>query len=337
MTGPRAEPITVLGGGSWGTTLAQHLAQTGYHVLLWLRDTNLAQEIAPRRENVRYLPGIRLDARIQVTTDLERVAGGEGPIISALPSHAVREVLRALADLLRGPRDVLSATKGIEVETGLRMSQILAETLPSGSRIAALSGPSFAREVAREAPTVVVVASQDQALATDFQVRLSTPAFRVYTNNDLIGTELGGALKNIMAIAAGTSDGLGLGYNARAALITRGLAEISRIGRALGADPLTFAGLSGLGDLVLTCTGDLSRNRTVGLRLGRGERLQNILDSLGMVAEGVKTTAAAHRLARKIEVEMPITAEVFAILYEGKAPRDALMDLMTRAMKHELA
>jgi len=256
-------------------------------------------------------------------------------IVVVVPSHTVRETLARAAPLVRPQTIVVSASKGIEVETGATMAEVLAQLLPAQVAIAVLSGPSFAKETARGLPTAVVVAARNAEAALVTQKAFAGDRFRVYTSDDVIGVEIGGALKNVIAIAAGCADGLGFGHNTRAALITRGLAEIARLAQRLGGNPFTLAGLAGMGDLVLTCTGDLSRNRTVGIELGRGRKLPEILAGMTQVAEGVRTTRSAHELARKLGVEMPITDQIFKVLYEHKAPRQAVVDLMSRELKAE--
>jgi glycerol-3-phosphate dehydrogenase (NAD(P)+) len=327
----------VIGGGGWGTALAIHLARKGLAVRLWVWEADLAQEMAASRENTVYLPGVTLPPTIAVTSSLKDAAGGAPFLLFVVPSHVARRVLMDLAPLLKPDQMIVSATKGIENDTLLTMSELFVSLLPRElhSRLAFLSGPSFAREVAREHPTAVSVAAYDPAVAQQAQQVFTTPFFRVYTNRDVLGVELGGALKNVVAIAVGVAEGMGFGYNTRAALITRGLAEITRLGVKLGADPRTFAGLSGLGDLVLTCTSDLSRNRTLGVRLGRGETLDAILGEMRMVAEGVKTARAAYQLARKHAVDMPITEQVYLLLHEGKDLHAVAHDLMTRALREE--
>ncbi len=329
--------VTVIGGGSWGTTLANHLANIGHHVGLWVHEPELAVSITQNRQNPLFLPGIQLHRSIAASSSLAEALSGAEVVLYVTPSHVAREVLRL--SIRYFPRDipVVVGTKGIEAETLKTMSEVFEEELPTETprRQAFLSGPSFAREVVLGLPTAVSVASRDPDTAAFFQNLLSTASFRVYTNPDVTGVELGGALKNVMAIAAGISDGLELGHNARSALITRGLAEMTRLGVALGAHERTFAGLSGMGDLVLTCTGDLSRNRSLGLLLGQGRKLPEILAEMLMVAEGVKTTLAAVRLARKLGVELPIAEQTFKILYEDKDPRSALQELMGRDLRSE--
>jgi len=328
----------VIGAGSWGTALAIQLARAGHAVTLWGRDAAHAREMAETRENKRYLPGVHLPAPLSPTSDLEQaVRCGRSLLVCAVPSHAVRETMSLAAAYLHGDAAVVSATKGLEEGTSKRMSEVLAECTSRPARIAVLAGPSFAKEVAAEMPTIVTVAAQDRAVADFVQHAFVTPMFRVYALEDVTGVEIGGTVKNVIAIAAGVSDGLGLGHNSRAGIITRGLAEVNRLAMKLGADPLTVTGLAGLGDLVLTCTGELSRNRSVGLRLGRGEKLSEILGSMKQVAEGVRNTLTVDDLARTHQVEMPITAQMRCLLFEDKTPRAAMVDLMTRQLKHEFA
>jgi glycerol-3-phosphate dehydrogenase (NAD(P)+) len=327
----------VIGAGSWGTTLANLLAKKGLPVNLWAYEPELVETIRTRRENDLYLPGIELDPSLACTNSLEEAVTGAGLVLVVVPTQVLRGVVREMLPHLQATALVVSASKGIELDSLQLVSQMYDELLPEhlSCQFAVLSGPSFAREVAREMPTAVVVAARDEEVARQVQSLFSTDYFRVYTNRDVIGVELGGAIKNVIAIAAGVSDGLGFGSNTRAALITRGLAEMSRLGRALGGDPLTFSGLAGMGDLVLTCTGDLSRNRSVGLALGQGRSLSEILGEMRMVAEGVKTAESAWNLARKLGVEMPIIQKVHQLLYEGKPAREAVLELMTRDLKSE--
>lgn len=331
------ETVAVVGAGGWGTALANLLAKKGHPVRLWSHDPEVARLITETRENSRYLPGIPLDPRVEATPVLADAVSGAEIVVSVSPSAFVREVMGAAAAAMRPDALVISASKGIEVDTLRTMAEVLDEVLPRAAAAEAcfLSGPSFALEVARELPTAVVVASRVDSAARRAQQLFQTTYFRVYTNPDVKGVELAGALKNVIALAAGMATGLGLGHNALAALITRGLAEIARLGVALGANPLTFAGLAGMGDLILTCTGELSRNRRVGIELSRGRRLEDILSELAMVAEGVSTARAAHALARRTGVEMPIVAEVHAVLFEGRDPRTAVESLMVREPKAE--
>jgi len=330
--------VAVIGAGSWGTTLAKLLTEKGIDVTLWVYEKDLCDEMIKCRINTLYLPDVFLPENLQITNQLEEAVQGKDIIVSVTPSHVVRNVIGSAVNYIGKNSIIVTASKGIENDTFLTMSQVLSQIIPPNLnvKIVALSGPSFAKDVARCLPTAVTVASRDEEAGRIVQQTFSTPYFRTYTHHDVTGVELGGALKNVIAIAAGVSDGLGLGSSTRAALITRGLAEITRLGIQLGADATTFMGLSGMGDLVLTCTGDLSRNRTVGIRLGKGEKLQNILSSMRMVAEGVKTAKAAYHLSKKLNVEMPITEETYKILYEDKDPREAVISLMKRELKSEM-
>ncbi len=335
---PETARIAVVGAGSWGTALAQLLADKGYPVHLWTFEAEVCDQIRKTRENALYLPGCPLSERIRPDMDLEAVVGGKDLVTMVVPSHVMRATAARISGRLAPGCVVVSASKGIENDTYLTMTGILAETLEDHppEMLAALSGPTFAREVARRVPTVATAASRSEAVATYVQRVFAAPWFRVYTNDDVIGVELGGAVKNVIAIAAGVIDGLGLGLNTRAALITRGLTEIRRLGLAMGANPRTFTGLAGIGDLVLTCTGALSRNHTVGVELGRGKRLEEILAEMRMVAEGVKTAKSVYNLSRRLKVEMPISHEIYRILYEGTSPADGVARLMTRDLKDEL-
>lgn len=333
----------IIGGGAWGTALAIVLGRKGTHrVCMWVYEKEVCESINEGHENEVFLQGQRIPEAVRATNSLAEALAGAEIIVSVMPSHHVRHVFREMQPHLRPHMVFVSATKGLENETLLRVTEVIKEVLGVRAhdgfnpRIGALSGPSFAQEVARGDPTAITVASSDNELARCVQASFSDPSFRVYTNDDVIGVEMGGALKNIIAIAAGVCDGLGLGHNSVAALITRGLAEITRLAVACGARRDTMAGLSGMGDLVLTCTGGLSRNRSVGVELGRGRKLAEIISGMhGMVAEGVLTTNAAVDLARKLKVEMPITQQMHAILHDGKPPRDAIHELMTRPGKGE--
>ena len=345
--------VGVLGAGSWGTALAVLLANKGNKTVLWARNQEFAKQIRESRENKSYLPGIELPAALEITSDISKAVTDKEVILFVVPSHGLREVAKqvsmALDDLSKSPNHqitkspnlpyaLVSASKGIENRTLLTMTEIMEEVLPSrlSGRLAALSGPSFAQEEASSVPTAVTIAASEHKLCTGLQDLFTTETFRVYTSLDLMGVQLGGALKNVMAIASGISDGMGFGTNTRAALITRGLAEMSRLGMRLGANPLTFAGLAGLGDLVLTCTGDLSRNRQVGLKLGQGRSIDTILKEMSMVAEGVKTTNSVYAMAEKYKVEMPITNQVYRVLYKGLDPKNAVNELLTRPPRQEL-
>ena len=329
--------IGVIGAGSWGTTLANLLAKKGFNIALWVYEDDLIQSIATKRENPLYLPGVKLSEKIIPTGSLKEVCQHKDLLINVIPSQIVRQMMQDIHPYLSSQVKLVSATKGIENNTLLTMSGVFKEVLPTkdGEQLAVLSGPSFAFEVSKETPTAVTIASENQELAKQLQKVFSTPYFRAYTNSDVLGVELGGALKNVIAIAAGISDGLGFGHNTRAALITRGLAEISRLALKMGANALTLSGLAGLGDLILTCTGELSRNRSVGIKLGKGMELTNILRDMRMVAEGIKTTKAAYDLSKKMEVAMPITEQVYYILYQNKNPKEAVTELMTRDLKVE--
>ncbi len=334
------EKIAVIGAGSWGTTLANLLAVKGYRIDLWVFEPELAEIIGTERENTYFLPGFKLSENVYPSNSLEKVVSGKDIIVMVVPSQVYRSVAREMIPFLKDGAVVVSASKGIENETLLTMTGVWNEELSGVKKsveIATLGGPSFAREVIRGIPTAVTVASSFPSLARKLQKIFSTSYFRVYTSTDKIGVELGGALKNVIAIAAGITDGLGFGHNTRAALITRGLAEMIRLGVKMGAQPLTFAGLSGIGDLLLTCTGDLSRNRTVGLKLGQGKTLSEILENMKMVAEGVATTKSVYNLARRMEVDMPIATSVYRILFEDKKPGEALRELMERELKAELS
>jgi len=325
--------VAVIGAGSWGTALAAHLARSTHAVRLWVRDAARAREIAQGRENARYLPGVALPG-VSATSDLAVALRDAEIAIVAVPSQFCREAVRALRPHLAAGTTLVSATKGLELGTLRRMSEVAAEEAP-GHPVAVLSGPSFALEVAQGQPTTVVVASAELAVAEVVQRALSSRSFRAYSSDDVIGVELGGSLKNVIAIAAGIVDGLGYGHNTVAALVTRGLAEMSRLAVALGARPDTLSGLAGLGDLVLTCTGALSRNRRLGQALGAGHAVAQALAELHMVAEGVRTTQAACDLARTAGVEMPIARQMRAVLYEGKPPREGVDELMLRTLKRE--
>jgi glycerol-3-phosphate dehydrogenase (NAD(P)+) len=332
--------IAIIGAGAWGTGLATVLGRKKTHsVRLWANEPDVCASIEQRHVNERFLPGFTLPDSVQATSDLFRAVEEAEIVVSVMPSQHCRAIFERIAPALRAEMLFVSCTKGLEDETLLRMSEVIADVLNHchiSARVGALSGPSFAKEVARGDPTAVTVASMDSELARIIQEAFNDSRFRVYTNDDVIGVELGGALKNIIAIAAGVCTGLGLGHNSVAALITRGLAEIARLTVACGGRLETMAGLAGLGDLVLTCTGDLSRNRSVGVELGKGRKLAGVIaDMHGTVAEGVFTTKAAVGLARKKGVEMPITEQMYAILENGKPPQQAIEDLMTRAAKRE--
>jgi len=323
---------TVLGGGAWGTALAAQAVRAGLDTRLWVRSRALASGIVERRENPGYLPGIELPKGLRATASLADAAADAEALVIAVPSEYCRELYRQLAGIAPKSALLVSATKGLESDTLLRMSEVAALEAP-GRALAVISGPSFALEVAKQLPTAVVVASADHAVAERVQRALATRSFRVYSSEDVVGVELAGAVKNVIAIAAGIVDGLGYGTNTVAALVTRGLAEISRLAVALGGRPDTLSGLAGLGDLVLTCTGALSRNRTVGQRLGRGQSLGEA--GAGLHPEGVRTTLATAALAERHGIDMPIVRQMRAVLYEGKPAREALEELMLRSLKRE--
>lgn len=330
--------IGVVGAGSWGTALANLLALKGFKIDLWVFEKEVKDQIELYRENKVFLPGVSLSDQIYPSNDIEAVVKEKDLVLLVVPSHVMRETATKIREHIYKETIIVSASKGIENKTHLTMSGVLREVLQdnSGDYFAVLSGPSFAGEVVRKVPTVIAVASKNQKVAAFVQHVFATPYFRAYTNNDMVGVELGGSVKNVIAIASGIIDGLGLGLNTRAALITRGLTEMRRLGLKLGANPRTFAGIAGVGDLVLTCTGDVSRNHTVGKKIGEGMKLHEILSEMRMVAEGVKTAKSVYNLSRKLGVEMPISHEVYHILYDDIAPKEALHRLMTRDLKHEL-
>ena len=331
--------IAILGAGSWGTALALVLLRSRkeHSVCLWARRAELAEALARKRVNTDYLDGFELPRQLEITSDLAKAVEEAEIVLGVVPSEHARVIYTNALPYLSPEVRIVSATKGLDFPTLERMTQMIASVVGERfpARVAALSGPSFARETARGDPTAVVVASEDEALAGEIQEELAGPTFRLYTNTDVTGVELGGAVKNVIAIAAGVCVGLGLGHNSAAALVTRGLAELTRLGCALGGRRETLFGLAGLGDLVLTCTGGLSRNRSVGVALGQGRGLAEIQSATRMVAEGVRTTAATVELARRQGIEMPITQQMHAVLYEGRPPRDAIRELMERPLKTE--
>ena len=329
--------IGVVGAGGWGTTLAKVLAEKGEQVVLWCHGADSFRQIADKRENQTYLPGIALPPNIEVTQSLDEAVESKFLVICAVPSHAVRQVFTKSAAKIEPETMLLCGTKGIEEGSLKTMGELLFEILgpERKTRQAFLSGPTFAIEVARRLPAAVTVAAYDEGVAKTIQEIFSTQNFRVYTSPDIVGVQMGGVVKNVIAIAAGISDGLSLGQNARAALITRGLAEMTRLAVRMGADPMTLAGLPGLGDLILTCTGDLSRNRTVGLQIASGKSLQEITVSTRTVAEGVRNTRSLHSLAARLRIEMPIVDQMYQVLYAGKKPGAAVRDLMQRSLKPE--
>ena len=329
--------IAVIGAGSWGTTLANLLAKKNEEVTLWAYEPEVAEEINRFQRNELFLPEIALSRRLVATSELDTVVQGAEVVLTVCPSHVMRSLVGRLAKHLSKGAIIVNASKGLETKTLLRMSEVISEVIPASldARLATLSGPSFAFEVAKERPTVITAASSNEATAEFVQNLFSTPYFRVYKHDDVIGVELGGALKNVIAIATGMIEGVGLGVNTRAALITRGLVEIIRLGTVLGAKVETFAGISGLGDLVLTCTGDLSRNRAVGLRIGQGESLKEISGGSRTVAEGIRTTESAYQLSLRHSIEIPITEQVYRILFQGQVVKSAISELMNRELKKE--
>lgn len=330
--------IAVLGGGGWGTALACLLAGKGHPVRLWARRAEHAAALDAARENVRYLPGVRIPEGVVVKASLTEVLDFADVVVFAVPSHAFREVLRTALPAVPSAACIVNVAKGIEETTLQRLSEVFAAEAGREAldRYAVLSGPSHAEEAGRCQPTAIVSASHNQETAELVQDLFMTPFFRVYTNDDVVGVELGGALKNIIALGTGICEGIGFGDNAKAALMTRGLAEITRLGVRLGANPLTFAGLTGLGDLIVTCTSMHSRNRRAGIEIGRGKSLKEALAAVGMVVEGVKTTSAARSLAQNLGVQMPITTEIHRVLFEGLAPIEAAQNLLGRARTHEI-
>ncbi len=329
--------VAVIGGGGWGTALACLLDSAGHEARVWVRREVLARKIEKTRENADYLPGVQLPETLHFTPKLSEAAIGVEALVIAVPSHAVRSIASTLGSLLTTTPLLVSTSKGIEQDSLQTMSGALTEALPPRftHKIAVLSGPSFAAEVARGLPTAVTVAARDQAVARRIQTLFSAPTFRVYTTTDVIGAEIGGAVKNVIALAVGVSDGLGYGYNARAALITRGMAEVVRLATRMGAHPQTLSGLSGMGDLILTCTSDLSRNRTVGVRLGRGESLEAIQRTMATIAEGIRNCRSILDLARRLAVDMPIVEQIYELVYSGKPPTQVVTDLLARQTKAE--
>lgn len=328
----------VLVAGSWGTAIASVLADNGHDVIIWTRRAEQADEINREHTNAKYLPGIRLSERIRATTSLEEAVSGTDAVVLAATSASMREVAAQLKPHLQPDTLLIHAAKGFEAETLKRMTEVIAEEIPQTDRrqIVVLSGPSHAEEVVVQCPTTTVVAAEDVTAAEAAQDLLMNAYFRVYTNPDVTGVEVGGALKNIIALGAGMSDGLGYGDNAKAALMTRGLAEIARLGTVMGANPLTFAGLAGIGDLIVTCTSRHSRNWRAGYMLGQGATLQEVLDKMQMVVEGVKTTSAAFALSKSYKVSMPITNVLYAVLFKGKTPKEAVEEHMGRLRTHEI-
>jgi glycerol-3-phosphate dehydrogenase (NAD(P)+) len=330
-------PIAIVGAGGWGTALAITMARDERDVRLWAYEPYLVETLIATRENPLYLPGVRVPETVRISNSMQDVLSGTRVVVIAVPSHVYRQVLSQILPLIDTDVVFVSATKGIEIDTLMRMSEVIADVTRERftPRVGVISGPTFALEVAQGEPTALVVASPDEKLRLFIQKELSAPRFRLYTNADLIGVEIAAAVKNIIAIAAGVVEGLGLGSNATAALITRGLVEITRLAVACGGKRETLSGLAGLGDLVLTAYGSLSRNRRVGIALGQGKHIDEVLSRMRMVAEGVKTAKSTVALARKYNVEMPITQKMYSVLYEGLAPQDAINDLMDRRLKEE--
>src|SRR5499427_4522797 len=330
-------PIAIIGAGGWGTALAVTMARDERDVRLWAYESYLVETVIATRENPIYLPGIKIPDTVRVSNSLSETLCGAAIVLMAIPSHVVRSVLSRMLPMLSPEAVFVSAAKGIENDTLMRMSEVIADVSAARfvPKVGAISGPTFAPEVARGEPTALVVASPDKKLRLYLQSELSAPRFRLYTNADLIGVEIAAAVKNVIAIAAGVVEGLGLGSNATAALITRGLVEITRLAVACGGKRETMSGLAGLGDLVLTAYGNISRNRRVGIALGQGKHIDEVLSHMRMVAEGVKTTKSAVALARKLNIEMPIAEKMYSVLYEGLAPQDAINDLMDRRLKEE--
>mmetsp|Transcript_23494 Transcript_23494/g.11297 ORF Transcript_23494/g.11297 Transcript_23494/m.11297 type:complete len:349 (+) Transcript_23494:1080-2126(+) len=329
--------IGIVGAGGWGTALANLLAYKGYKIDLWAYEKDVVDQIEKNRENKEFLPGMALSENIQASNDIKKVVSGKILVLIAVPSTFIRSVGKQMADSLLRETLIVNASKGIESKTCLTMSDVLKQVLPevSKNQFAVISGPSFAKEVAKRIPTAITVAANSQDVAIKIQHIFADSYFRVYTSDDVIGVELGGAIKNVIAIASGISDGMNLGLNARAALVTRGLTEIRRLGLKMGASAITFTGLAVIGDLILTCTGNLSRNHTVGKKLGEGKKLDDILAGMKMIAEGVENTRSVYELSNKLEVKMPICNLVYRILYEGMSPQKAIKELMQRDLKCE--
>ena len=327
--------IGVIGGGSWGTALAILLSNNNHEVDIWMRDKHQVEQIRELKENKKYLPGIIIPDRIMVTDDISRVIYNKDLLVLSVPSHAVRGTLNSFKNLIREDQVILNVAKGIENDTLLRISQIVKEILPN-NKYAVLSGPSHAEEVARNMPTTVVSASTEKKTAKYIQDIFMSSYFRVYTSPDVIGVELGGSLKNVIALGAGISDGLKYGDNTKAALMTRGIIEIARLGEKMGANIATFSGLAGIGDLIVTCTSMHSRNRRAGILIGQGQSLEEAVKSIGMVVEGIKTTKSTYELAKKNNIIMPITEEIYEVLYRGKDVKNSVVNLMLRDKKHEM-
>lgn len=327
--------ISIIGAGSWGTAISILLGKKGYNVSIWDRNRELLTEIDKARENIRYLPGVIVPQSVRPCYELSDCIRQTDVIVIGVPSHAVREACRLLKNSITKEQRIVSLAKGIENGTYLRMSQVISEELPDND-ICVLSGPSHAEEVSRDIPTTIVASSKKKDVAEYIQELFMTPKFRVYTNPDIIGVELGGAIKNIIALGAGISDGLGFGDNTKAALMTRGITEMARLGVAMGADTFTFAGLTGIGDLIVTCTSMHSRNRRAGILIGQGKSVEEAVDEVKMVVEGIKTTSAAYELSKKYNIEMPITKKLYEVLFTGKDPKYAVSELMLREKTKEI-
>ena len=329
------DKVCVLGAGSWGSALALVLAKNGYDVSLWTRDSEQADSINKTKENTDYLPGVLFPNNIKVTTNIEDSVSNSKLIVLAVPSQAIRGISKQIKPFVKDEQILVDVAKGLEKGTGLRLSEVCREELPNNPYVT-LSGPSHAEEVARDIPTTVVVASEDLEIAQKVQDIFMSPKFRVYTNPDIVGVELGGALKNIIAFGAGICDGLGLGDNAKAALMTRGIREISRLGVAMGANTSTFSGLSGIGDLIVTCTSMHSRNRRAGILIGQGKSLEETLKEVKMVVEGITATEVAYEVAKELNVDMPITNAIYSVLHGGCSANEVVMELMMRNKTHEI-
>lgn len=327
--------IGMIGGGSWGTALAILLSKSGHSVDIWLRDKGQIEDICYTRENVKYLPGVVIPTNISITNDLESVIFDKDILVLSVPSHSIRENLMTGKKYIKPNQIIVNVAKGIENDSLMTVSQIVNDIIPENN-YAILSGPSHAEEVARDMPTTVVTASDDRKIAEYVQDVFMAPKFRVYTNPDVIGVEIGGSIKNVIALGAGISDGLGYGDNTKAAIMTRGSIEMARLGEKMGGNYETLAGLAGIGDLIVTCTSMHSRNRRAGILIGQGESLENAISKVGMVVEGIKTTKSAYELSKKYDVIMPITEEIFQVLYEGKDVKNSVNNLMLRDRKHEM-
>lgn len=328
------EKIGVLGGGSWGTALAILLGKKGYDVDMWLRNKQQCDVINKSRENTRYLPGIIIPNNVNIINDIEKTIIGKDVIVLAVPTHAIRNTLIDIKDIIKDNQVIVNVAKGIENDSLCRVSEIVKEVVPQ-VEYAILSGPSHAEEVAKDIPTAIVAAAEKKKVAQLVQDVFMSPKFRVYTTPDVVGVELGGALKNVIALGAGISDGLGYGDNTKAALINRGIFEIARLGKEMGADEMSFAGLSGIGDLIVTCTSMHSRNRRAGIKIGEGMSMEEAVESIGMVVEGIKTTKSAYELSKKMNIHMPIIEAIYGVLYEDKDVKNAVIDLMLRDKTYE--